>query len=186
MFSKGDADPKEPWSLWDYANYIEGELDKKNIKCCHVLAHSFGCRVTILLALINPMRYGKLLLTGPAGIKPRRNFATRLKILWNKLMRKMGSKKERGSVEYKALSPHGKETFKNVLGRDLSLEISLVENETLLVVGRHDRATPPWMGRRWQKLSPNAKLVIYNKSAHFAYIDERNRFISDAVLYFIK
>jgi len=186
MFKKGESSVPNAWTLEDYADYVENYLDQLNVKKCHILAHSFGCRVTILLALRNPDRYEKFLFTGAAGIKPRRSVRIRMKILWNKFMRKIGGKKDRGSADYRALSDTGKLTFQNVLRRDLSKEISLVQNETLLLFGKHDKATPPWMGRKWKNLSPNAKLVIYNKSGHFAYIDEKNRFISDAVLYFLR
>jgi len=89
MFNNNDTDePGTPWTLEDYANHVENYLDSLGVTKCHIVAHSFGARVTCLLVTRNPKRYEKLILTGAAGIRPRQKIRTMLKIWSYKVKRK--------------------------------------------------------------------------------------------------
>ncbi|MCL2850829.1 MAG: alpha/beta hydrolase [Firmicutes bacterium] len=189
MFQRenGENEPDKPWTLEDYAEFIERKLDEHQVEKCHIVAHSFGCRVAVLLVRRNAERFKKLVMTGAAGIKKRRSIRTMLKILIYKARKKLASifgrefvSKNTGSEDYKKLSDYGKITFHNVIRRDLRYQISQIEHDTLLVFGSMDKATPVKLGKKWYKLAKNAKLKVYEKSGHFCYIDERERFIVDS------
>jgi len=183
MFQKDSKkdNPDSAWTLKDYAEFIENYLDENNIEKCHILAHSFGARVTTLLLNRNPDRYGRIILTGAAGIKKRKTLCVWLKIKSYKVRKKLFmNKKESGSTDYKKLTDEGKKTFQKIIEYDLKGEISKIFHPTLLIYGGHDTATPVKMGRKWAKLSKNSILVTYKKSGHFCYIDENSRFIKDS------
>ena len=163
--------PPHPWTLEDYADFVEKFLDQHSIEHCHIIAHSFGARITALLVTRNPLRYGKLVLAGAAGL--------RMPSLRTKLRLKL----RKPSKDYLAMPPEGKQTFKNIVNRDLSPEIANIQNKTLLIFGRNDKSTPVKMGRRWEKLMSDSKLVIYKNSGHFPYIDQTGRFIRDVALF---
>ena len=181
---ENSPDQIKPWTLEDYANFVERRLDELGIEKCHIVGHSFGARVAVLLVGRNPERFEKLVLTGAAGIRKRRSFKTILKILWFKIKKKVGKIFGRkvvsgGSEDYRKLSDVGKVTFHNVIRRDLSAEIAKIAHSTLLIFGGNDRATPVRLGKKWQKLAQVALLKIYQYSGHFCFIDEPERFIVD-------
>lgn len=167
--------PSDVWQLEDYALMVEKFLDDARVEQCHIIAHSFGARVAVLLVNRNPQRFKKLVLTGAAGIRKKLSLYRRFRI-W---LHKRGIWKSLGSPDYQNLSRIGKLTFQNIVNRDLSRDITKISHPTLLVFGKRDKSTPVWMGKRWARLSPNAKLLIYKNSGHFAYLDEPSRFLVD-------
>jgi proline iminopeptidase len=62
---------------------------------------------------------------------------------------------------------------------DVELSISLISVPTLVTVGRHDWVTPPEEAERLASRMPNAKLIVYEKSGHFPFIEENRRFVED-------
>lgn len=184
MFACGDSDsPGAPWGLENYSDYVEQFLDKEGVENCHIIAHSFGARVAVLLCTRNLGRFGKLVLTGAAGLRKRLSFCKCLRVRFHK----MGIWKNKGSEDYRKLTHTGKVTFQNILRRDLSGEIANLKNPTLLIWGRKDSATPLKMGKKWLRLQNKgwtkqkpARILIYRDSGHFCFLDEPERFIRDA------
>jgi len=175
IFIDFDCDPKTVATLDNYVEFVEEALVRESVTHCHIVGHSFGARVAVLLALQNPYMIKKLVLTGAAGLRPRFKLSTWARI---KMYKAFGIGK--GSPDYKKLSLTGKATFKNVIRRDLSYEVQNVKNETLLIFGTKDRATPPYMARRWKRLQKSATLKMYDGAGHYAFIDDPGRFLMDA------
>ena len=165
--------PDEVWTLNDYVDYVQMILQRNNITKCDIVAHSFGARVAVLLAKRGMV--GKMVITGGAGLRPRFNLWVWLKIKIYKIF-KLG----KGSTDYKKLNANGKATFNNIIRRDLATEISTLDVPTLLITGERDRATPPYMAKRWARVAGNARYKIYKGCGHFAYLDNPTRFIKDA------
>jgi len=170
-------DPTQVMTLDDYADLVEQELI--DVESCHILAHSFGCRVATILVSRNPKRFKKLVFTGAAGIPKSKSIKTKVKIRLHKL-----GFKQKGSPEYQVLSKEGKITFQNIINRDLSPEISRITNNTLLIFGSRDKSTPVTLGKRWAQLSKNSNLIIYKDVGHFAYLDQTSRFLRDTMVFF--
>ena len=61
-----------PFSLDDYAKWVKDYMTANGIVKPHIIAHSFGGRVAIKLASTYPDLFDKIVLTGSAGLKPRR------------------------------------------------------------------------------------------------------------------
>jgi len=145
----------------------------------HIIAHSFGARVAVLLANRNPGLVDKMVLTGAAGLKPRFNLRVWLRVRWFKLT---GIGK--GSSDYRKLSPAGKRTFKNIIRRDLSGEIAGLQVPAMLIWGGRDKSTPLYMAKRWTTLQKGATLKIYKHAGHFCFIDDPGRFVKDVWEFF--
>ena len=62
---------------------------------------------------------------------------------------------------------------------DFEKELPLINTPTLIISGKHDNNIPLEEGERLYRLMPNAKLVIFEKSAHFPFIEENERFLSE-------
>ena len=166
--------PDVPWTLYDYVRFIKNILNENSVSRCHIVAHSFGARVAVLLAKEMPELVDKMVITGGAGLLPRFNLWVWLKLKYNKYIKKLP-----GSCDYRDLTPAGKITFNNIIRRDLAYEIGRITNPTLLITGSKDTATPPYMAKRWAKLCLSAKYKIYKNAGHFAYLYDTARFIRD-------
>jgi pimeloyl-ACP methyl ester carboxylesterase len=164
----------------DYAVYIEEVLKQNAIAKCHIVCHSFGARVAVLLINRNPQLAGRLVVCGGAGLRSRFRLRVWLKIKIYKLKRRLFGHADGGSSDYRNLTENGKKTFNNIIKRDLSGEIKNIRTPTLLIYGTKDRAAPVRIGRRWKALAPTAELKIYKNAGHFAYLEQCARFIKDA------
>jgi pimeloyl-ACP methyl ester carboxylesterase len=69
----GESDPPpEPWGAGEYAGFVRELMDELGLDATVVIAHSFGGRVAIRLAVDFPERVTKLVLVNSAGIRPAR------------------------------------------------------------------------------------------------------------------
>ena len=76
-----------PYSLSDYVNQLKNFIDKHGLIKPHVVAHSFGGRVALKTAYYNPNLLGKLVLTGCAGLKPKRTLLKSIKKVTFKMIK---------------------------------------------------------------------------------------------------
>jgi len=177
IFVDFDCNPEVVMTLDDYVEFVEKKLIERRVTHCHIIAHSFGARVAVLLAKRNPHIVKRMVITGGAGLKPRFNLKT-----WVKIRAYKWFKIGRGSADYRVLSQTGKRTFQNIIRRDLSGEIAELTTPTLLIYGKNDRSTPPYMARRWAKLQKRGAVVkIYDFAGHFVFLDKPAKFIADAI-----
>ena len=176
--------PEKPMSVTDFANEVFGFVEQNNIHRPDVVAHSFGGRIALVLFATNPEKFGRLLITGGAGLKPKRKIKTRLKIAKFKLDKwlvKLKLKDKnclvgRGSADYNKLSPIMRETFKKVVNENLACYAKKVQAETLLVWGQNDTETPLFMGKKMNRYIKNSVLVVFNGKSHFCFYEEPLRF----------
>jgi pimeloyl-ACP methyl ester carboxylesterase len=166
---------EEPWTLEDYADLVIRELDERNITKTHIIAHSFGARVAALLVNMQPERFGKIVLAGPAGIRQRFNLWRWVKVR----LHKRGVIRSKGSADYRTLSLNGKITFQNIIRRDLVAEISGIAKSTLIIWGTKDKSIKKYMVKRWTKLNTYTTMKSYKNAGHFCFLDEPARFVVD-------
>lgn len=188
--------PEEGWSVDEYADFTEEFMEKTGIAGCDIVAHSFGGRVTLLLASRSPEKVGRLLLTGCAGLLPKRGAGYQLRSGLFKaakgvlhvlpggeaLRKKLGG--HLGSADYRALEPGMRATFVKVVNQDLAPCLPGIRAETLLVWGRNDNETPLWMGQTMEKEIRGAALVVLENAGHFAYLDQCAAFLRILDAYF--
>ena len=170
MAGFGKASMPYPYALSDYARDISLLIDGIG-ETVDVIAHSFGARV--LVKLLPNDRVGKIVLTGAAGLKPRRTLYYRLSVFRYKLRKRLKLPVDNfGSADYKALSPIMRESFLKVVNEHLDKKVKSIKNDCLLVFGSKDSETPPYMARRFKKYMDNSALVFIEGAGHFAFIDE--------------
>ena len=83
--------------------------------------------------------------------------------------------KPKGSADYEHSSGYLRGTFLKVIHDFQEGECPLIRCPTLLIWGRKDRDTPPYMARRMRRLIHGSRLVWIRDGGHFSYLDESTR-----------
>ena len=187
-FGKSD-EPNKTWCVQDYSDMVLSLLAYIGVKKFCIVAHSFGGRVAIELSSKTSL-VEKQLLTSPAGIK-NKNFAKRIKIFWYKILKKLAKchlysqqkLAQKGSSDYKNLSPTMKKTFSNIVEYDQTPLLCKICCPTLLFWGENDKDTPFCFTKVFKKHINNCE-VIKVKGSHFAYIQNKNLFLRVALVFF--
>lgn len=187
--------PPAPWSVTEYTECLIEFIKKAGISKADIVAHSFGGRVTLLLASTRPEFAGKIVITGGAGLIPRRGLNYYRRIYTYKLGKKMmnhgwivnaarafgvdlkARAEKAGSEEYRSQSGVMRSTFVRVVNQDLRHCLPKVKSSVLLIWGENDDEAPLWMGKVMEKEIPDAGLVVFNGRGHFAYLEELPRFV---------
>ncbi len=176
-------EPKENWTVGDYATFIKGFAEKVGIRRVTLIGHSFGGRVILKLyedPSDLPFETERIVLIDSAGLKPTDTLRKR----WRRLKYKIGRRflevfqKDKveeyrlrhSSADYKAASPRMREVLKNTVSEDLGHLLSKIQAPTLLIWGRNDTATPLTDGQRMEKEIPDAGLVVL-EGGHYSFLD---------------
>lgn len=189
---KKSPEPPVAWHVDEYCELVAGLLKELNLGPVDVIAHSFGGRVALMLSSKYPELVDRQVLTGCAGLTdPNANTANASlsKLYDNSFTRRFlgdrgvaklqnAVRSHFGSADYKNASPMMREVLKNVVNQDLRGYLPGIKASTLLIWGENDTATPLWMGRELEKSIKDAGLVVFEKSGHFAYLEQYNRFIT--------
>ena len=170
-------EPKNPWTLDDYVVALCQILKNFKFENVSIIAHSFGGRVAIKLASCYPEKVKCLLLTGCAGMKPRRGLSYYFKVYGYKLFRF----KSAGSADYKVLSPVMKKTFSYIVNTFQEKQAKQIVCPTLLIFGKKDKQTKMYMAKRLNKLIKNSKLIVFDDCSHFCFLEQKEKFLDFAI-----
>jgi pimeloyl-ACP methyl ester carboxylesterase len=180
--------PHNPWGIPEYTDCLLRVMDALDLQRPHIIAHSFGGRVTIRLAKFHPNRVNKIILVDSAGIRPPRPPKYYFKIALaktGKFLAKYGGRTGQavrnfiysriGSKDYAQAGPL-QGTFIKVVNDDQTEMLPYIQSPTLLVWGADDKDTPLASAKIMEKLIPNASLVVLENAGHFSYIDHPHKF----------
>lgn len=195
--------PQEAWSVTEYADWTQKIIVQLGIAPCHIIAHSFGARVAILLASTRPQLVRRMLLTGAAGLIPKRKLSYYMKIYSYKLMKRMvqskparallgavgwdveaAVKKRAGSSDYQKLDEPMRATFVRVVNQDLAYCLPQIKSPVFLFWGEEDADTPLSFARIMHEMIPDSGLKTYPGAGHFAYLERAPEFIAIARHFF--
>ena len=198
------SEPPFAWKIDDYADNIQAWADHIGLLKFDLLAHSFGGRITLKL-LTRPWskeHVQNVLITGGAGMKPRRSasfyakkyVAKILKAPFNLLpapfksrgldwLRATSTWKSLGSSEYAVLSGVMRETFVHSVTEYLEPTLPKISHSVLLLWGENDDATPLYQAQRMEKGLAEAALVVMDGCGHYAFLDKPKQFVAIAEAY---
>lgn len=173
------------WNPDDYVLWLRGFIETMEINKPIIIGHSFGGNIAMRYA--SKYDVYKLVLTGSAGLKPKRGMDYYAKVYSYKMGKKIMSlpglnkykdsfNKNKGSVDYQNASGVMKETFVKIVNSSVNDLLSDIKCSTLLVYGDQDDATPLWMGKYLEEHLPNAGLVVFEGQDHYAYYVQKDRF----------
>lgn len=175
-FGKSPLPPKTGWGVEDYAAALAIFFKQHNLKDVLIVAHSFGCRIAMVLAAKYPLFVDKMLLVAPAGCR-RFSFKRWCKVRKYKLVKFLcrmqlchNVSAHYGSVDYNACEDEMKNTFVKVVNQDLSRFAKQIKCPVLIVNGRDDSETPLSSAKKLHKLISNSELTEID-GGHFAFFE---------------
>lgn len=202
----GDSSvPNKPWAVDDYADMVQQFIADLGLEKADLLVHSFGGRIALKLCARAEAQnsIGKVLITGGAGMKPKRSASYYLKkytakalkapfmllppILREKALDTLRSTslwKALGSSDYSKLSGVMRETFVKTVTEYLEPCLPNIPHEVLLLWGRNDEAAPLYQAKRMEQGIPEAALVVIDHAGHYAFLDRPSHFVSIAKAFF--
>lgn len=174
-----NAGMEHPYSLDDYVEETLRYIKVNGLNKPHVIAHSFGARIAVKAAAENPEAFGRLVLTGAAGLKPKRKIGYYIKKGAFKTLKLFVPKEKLVrfySEDYNKLSPVMKESFIKIVNEHTDGYLPYVKNRTLIIFGENDTETPLYMARRFNERIDGSRLVVIKDAGHFSFIDKPVRF----------
>lgn len=170
---------EKAYSLDDYVDDLMRYIDREKIIKPHVIAHSFGARVALKATYRYKEVFNKLVLTGAAGLKPKKTANVIMKkALFNTLKKFISKERLKGfySSDYLALDGVMKQSFIKIVNEHLDYILPGVNNKTLLIFGKDDKQTPLYMGKKMHERIKNSKLIIFEDAGHFCFLDKPLKF----------
>lgn len=170
-FGKSDKEPLG-WTIFTYVQMLMSLCEHLGIKGCHLVGHSFGGRVAIIMSAIMYSYVKSCILVDSAGMKPRHGIKYQYRVMRYKIRKKLGkSTNGFGSADYKALSPEMQKTFVNIVQTNLEDYAKTISLPSLIIWGKNDNQTPLYMAKRLNRLIQNSKLRILEDGGHFSFLD---------------
>ena len=153
-----------------------------------LVGHSYGGRVIIKLAARNtlPFEINRIVLIDSAGVMPKRSFAQKMKVKRYKVLKRILNfkfihflfpelidawKNRQGSADYRNASPMMKQCLVKAVNEDLSELLSDIKQETLLIWGDKDTATPISDAKLMEEKIPNSGLAVIPGTGHFSFVE---------------
>ena len=183
----GDSDPPPAaWGVADYTNFVLSYLDHHALDTVHLIGHSFGGRIGLVMGANHATRLNKMVLIDSAGVRTPSSRTNQLRLKSYRFalntLGKIGLSTQAdqlrawytgryGSSDYKAATGVIRETFVKVVNEDLLPYAARVQPPTLLMWGDQDQDTPLWQGELLEQTIPDAGLVVWQGAGHFSYLD---------------
>ena len=110
-----------PLDMHDYKNIVCNILTLLNLNSVVIICHSFGFRVALMLTTTNII-IQKIIITGGAGIRLNPSFLKKLNNQYHTTLLKTNPEYFNyfASSEYSSLSLVDRQTFKNIVNKDLT------------------------------------------------------------------
>lgn len=198
----GESDePNEPWNVQAYADFFCAFMQNLGIKKAALMGHSYGGRVIIKLVDMAekleaegkslPFEITKLVLIDSAGIMPERSAAQKAKVRRYKMLRNFLTSKpihamfpevidywmsKQGSEDYRNASPMMKKCLVMAVNEDQRESLPKIKQETLLIWGSLDDATPLSDAKLMEELIPDAALIVFEGSGHYSFLEQPAKF----------
>ncbi len=168
-----------PYRLDDYINDLICFLKENDIKRFSVIAHSFGARLIIKSDYLRSL-CDKIVLTGGAGLKPRRKLKYYYKVYKYKLLKRLFPNSNRlnkyGSDEYRLLGEVEKQSYIYIVNEHLDYKLKDIKNPTFIINGERDRVTPKSSAKKLYKKIKNSRLFFIEGAGHFAFVQKAGVF----------
>jgi pimeloyl-ACP methyl ester carboxylesterase len=183
FYGFGDSVLPNVLTLEDYANGVEEIIDYYQMTNVILVGHSFGGRVAILLAS-RCDKIKSIVLVDSAGLRPKFSIKrSARKLTYNLKKRLKMDTSKCGSADYRALSGDMRTTFKNIVNFYLDDYLKDIKCDTLIIWGKKDKDTPPYMAKRLKRGIYNSGL-IFLEGGHYSYLDCYPQFLAILDSYF--
>lgn len=185
----GSDEPREPWNVDAYADFFCKFMKEMQITKATLFGHSYGGRVIIKLAARERITFeiDRIVLMDSAGVLPQRTAWQKFKIYKYKCLKKLVNMKliymlfpevvddwrqRQGSADYRNASEMMKKCLVMAVNEDLTDLLPCIKQETLLIWGDLDTATPMRDAKIMENKIPNAGLVVLEGAGHFSFLEK--------------
>lgn len=185
----GSDEPREAWDVDAYADFFCKFMQALDIKKATLIGHSYGGRVIIKLASREhiPFEIKNIVLIDSAGVMPEKTFAQKMKIKRYKILKKILNMKlvyalfpdliddwrnRQGSEDYRKASPMMRKCLVLAVNEDLTALLPKIRQETLLIWGDKDTATPIRDAKIMEEKIPNSGLAVIQGTGHFSFLEQ--------------
>ena len=186
-------EPREPWSVDDYVDFLLKFLEALGIRETSLLGHSYGGRMIIKLAARDelPIRIGKIALVDSAGIVPPKSNDQKFRVYKYKFLKRLANlrisqalcpelieewRSKQGSEDYRNATPMMRACLVIAVNEDLQDCLPKIRQDTLLVWGDQDTATPLSDGKRMEELIPECGLAVIPGTGHYCFLEAPEAF----------
>lgn len=188
------SNPEKVWSSQEYADLIAEFISILKIKKPILLGHSFGGKVIVRLVASTFVDAKKIVLIGSSGIQLPKPLRIKLKIYFFKCVKIIANlpvlktilgsrfelyKRKFGSDDYRNSSGVMRKILVKTVGENIIKLLPKIKVPTLLIWGGKDSATPIRAGEIMHKAILGSKLVVFDKSGHFSFLDEGEKFTNE-------
>lgn len=181
-------EPREPWAVDDFADFVLKFLDALELRKVSFLGHSYGGRVIIKLAAREdlPVEIEHIVLVDSAGIKQRRSNDQNFRVYKYKVLKRLANLKiaqklcpeliedwrsRQGSADYRNSTPMMRACMVIAVNEDLQDCMPKIKQDTLLIWGEKDTATPLEEGKRMDELIPSSGLAVIPGVGHYSFLE---------------
>ena len=185
----GSDEPKEAWNVDAFADFFCEFMSILKIEKAALIGHSYGGRVIIKLAARENLSFEitNILLIDSAGVLPKRTFMQKAKVKKYKILKKFLNLKliytlfpeviddwrdRQGSTDYRNATPIMRQCLVMAVNEDLTELLPMIKQDTLLVWGEKDTATPIRDAKIMEEKIPESGLVILEGVGHFSFLEQ--------------
>ena len=183
-------------SVAGLVDFMVGFVDFKKLSKFHILGNSLGGHIALLYALKEPSHILSIILTGSSGLYekamgttfPRREDKEYIRKKIQSTFYDPASASDAMIDEvFAAVNDRGKviraiSMAKSALRHNLADKLGQINTPTLLIWGKQDAITPPFVGEKFKELLPNATLFFIDKCGHAPMLErpeEFNKYLTD-------
>ncbi len=185
----GSDEPREAWDVDAYADFFCDFMKSLGIGKATLIGHSYGGRVIIKLASREsiPFEIDRIVLIDSAGIVPEKTAAQKRKIRRYKALKKVMNLKfvetlfpelvedwrsRQGSADYRNATPMMRQCMVKAVNEDLRHLLPKIKQDTLLIWGDLDTATPISDAKMMEEMIPNSGLAVLSGTGHFSFLEQ--------------
>ncbi len=185
----GSDEPREPWNVDAYTDFFCKFMQALEIKKATLIGHSYGGRIIIKLAARDsiPFEIQRIVLIDSAGIVPEKSFSQKMKIKRYKALKKILNLKvvyalfpelvddwrsRQGSADYRNATPMMRQCLVMAVNEDLRHLLPKIRQDTLLIWGDQDTATPLSDAKIMEEMIPNAGLAVLTGTGHYSFLEQ--------------
>ena len=182
--------PLRKVSLAGLVDHVADFFDFQQLPPAHLMGNSLGGHVAILFALDHPQRVASITLTGSSGLfesamgnsfPPRGNYEFIKQKTESTFYDPATSSKALVDEVYDTVNDRNKGirivmTAKSAVRHNLAHKLDGITAPTLLVWGKQDTITPPFVGEQFHDLIADSELHFIDKCAHAPMMEQPEEF----------
>ena len=182
--------PLRKVSLAGLVDHLADFVVYKGFEQVHLMGNSLGGHVGILYAIDHPGRIASITLTGSSGLfesamgnsfPPRGNYEFIKKKVESTFFDPATSSKALVDEVYNTVNDRSRGirivmTAKSAVRHNLAHKLHHITAPTLLIWGKQDTITPPFVGEQFKELIDDAELHFIDRCAHAPMMEQPQKF----------